>query len=154
MNREIEQELKTVVKKQLKDELRKELIPSTENAVITNVEEKNIIEETNTQNDKSVGESILNNTATSDILYERINTMSMGYYIVANVFAVKENAVQFVKTLNKKGFKPKSFVNLQNNYTYVYLAKVDTEEEARNLVNNRLNDKYEDDMWILGVNKR
>jgi hypothetical protein len=150
VKREIKQELKAVVKKQLKDELRKELIPSNETAVITNIEEKNIVEE----NNKSVGDSILNNTATSDILYERINTMSMGYYIIANVFAVKENAVQFVKTLTRKGFKPKSFVNLQNNYTYVYLAKADTEEEARSLVNNKLNDNYTADMWILGVNKK
>ena len=126
----------------------------TETHVITNIEEKSIVEETSTQNNKSVGDSILNNTATNDILYERINTMSMGYYIVANVFAVKENAVQFVKTLTRKGFKPKSFVNLQNNYTYVYLARVDTEEEARSLVNNKLNDNYTADMWILGVNKK
>lgn len=176
VKQEIKQELKAVVKKQLKDELRKELIPQTEVTdtpkqaltkkefetpreeqkqipVITQVEEKNIVEEEPVAQ-KSVAETVISNTTTSDILYERINTMSTGYYIIANVFAIKENANQFLKTLDKKGFKPKSFVNLQNNYTYVYLSKVETEEEARSLYNSKFNGKYTADMWILGVNKR
>lgn len=122
--------------------------------IIAKVEEKNIVEEEKPVTEKSVAETVISNTTTTDILYERINTMSSGYYIIANVFAVKDNATQFIKTLDRKGFNPKSFVNLQNNYTYVYLAKVDSEEEARSLYNSKFNNKYTADMWILGVNKR
>lgn len=75
-----------------------------------------------------------------------------GYYIVANVFSVKENSVNFVNSLKAKGLNPKVLVNPANNYKYVYLKKVDDEQEAQTLFLTKLNNTYQDKLWILSLN--
>jgi hypothetical protein len=75
-----------------------------------------------------------------------------GYYIVANVFSVTENSVNFLNSLKVKGLTPKVLVNPKNNYKYVYLKKVDDEQEAQALYLSKINNTYQGKLWILSVN--
>jgi hypothetical protein len=75
-----------------------------------------------------------------------------GYYIVANVFSVTENSVNFLNSLKAKGLTPKVLVNPKNNYKYVYLKKVDDEQEAQALYLSKINNTYQGKLWILSVN--
>lgn len=88
----------------------------------------------------------------NDLHIANIPDAPKGYYIVANVFETAENATGFIKTLKSKGLNPKILVNTLNNYKYVYLKKADTEEEARNLLASKIDNKYESKIWILSVN--
>ncbi len=81
-----------------------------------------------------------------------ISNQESGYYIVANVFSKPENADKFIKLLDSKGIEAKSFVNKINNYRYVYLTKTTKELEAINLYLSKVNDTYQDKIWILSVN--
>ncbi|HAB28755.1 MAG TPA: hypothetical protein DCE27_14455, partial [Xanthomarina gelatinilytica] len=56
-----------------------------------------------------------------------IPNLEKGYYLVTNVFSVKENAENWMKTLEAKGHTPKSYINPKNNWNYIYL---DTDEDA------------------------
>ena len=88
----------------------------------------------------------------NDLHIANIPDAPKGYYIVANVFEVNENSTNFIKNLKLNGLNPKILINTLNNYKYVYLEKADSEEEARNLLASKINNKYESKIWILSVN--
>jgi hypothetical protein len=75
-----------------------------------------------------------------------------GYYLVVNVFNERMNAARFMKVLRDNGLNPNYFVNPTNNYMYVYLGYVTSREEADKLIENKLNNLYTEEMWILVVN--
>lgn len=75
-----------------------------------------------------------------------------GYYLVVNVFNERVNAARFMKSLRDKGLDPNYFTNPANNYMYVYLDYVSTKQEAEKLIENKLNNSYTEEMWILIVN--
>lgn len=75
-----------------------------------------------------------------------------GYYLVVNVFNERVNAARFMKSLRDKGLDPNYFVNPANNYMYVYLSYVNSRDEAEKLVENKLNNLYTEEMWILVIN--
>ncbi|MFM2229487.1 MAG: hypothetical protein RL607_745 [Bacteroidota bacterium] len=75
-----------------------------------------------------------------------------GFYLIANVFALSENTTNFMTQLKKSGLTPKSLINHQNNFQYVSLLRVDTEEEAIALVKSQMNGTYTEKLWILSVN--
>ncbi|MBC7524473.1 MAG: hypothetical protein H7239_08560 [Flavobacterium sp.] len=81
------------------------------------------------------------------------NSQPKGYYLVANVFLDKNNALIFENLLISKGFNAKSFLNPMTKYTYVYLDKLDSEQDAVALYLSQLNDTYKEKIWILSVNK-
>lgn len=84
--------------------------------------------------------------------YINLPNEAKGYYIIANVFAMSENTSNFIKLLKKKGLSPTRIINHKNNFQYVSLQRVDTEEEAIALVQSQLNGTYTDKLWILVVN--
>lgn len=45
-----------------------------------------------------------------------------GYYLVTNAFSKPENAVKWKAVLTDMGFEPRSFMNLENGLTYIYIA--------------------------------
>lgn len=94
-----------------------------------------------TQPEKQKEEEVLNNIDTPK-----------GYYLVVNVFSERVNAARFMKSLRDKGLNPNYFTNPSNNYMYVYLGYVTSKKEAENLIENKLNDLYIEEMWILIVN--
>lgn len=87
-----------------------------------------------------------------DVQIVSIPNEPRGYYIVANVFSVSENSVNFFNSLKAKGLTPKVLINPMNNYKYVYLKKVDNEQEAQALYLSKINNTYQGKLWILSVN--
>lgn len=80
-----------------------------------------------------------------------IEGLGTGYYIIANVFEVPENANRFVRHLNAKGLSASYFINPENNYRYVYLKKHQDWTNALISYYSKLNDAYEDQIWIMRV---
>lgn len=82
-----------------------------------------------------------------------IDGAGSGYYLIANVFANPNNAKRFVKLLNSFGLSASYFINPKNNYRYVYLKKHDSWTNALISYYSKLNDAYNDKMWIMRVNE-
>lgn len=101
---------------------------------------KNVIEKDKVVANKSDNDS-----------YE-INGLGSGYYLIANVFAVPQNANRFVALLNSIGLSASYFINPENNYRYVYLKRHDSWTNALISYYSKLNDAYDDKMWIMRVN--
>ncbi len=80
-----------------------------------------------------------------------INGVGSGYYIIANVFASPKNANRFVKLLNSYGLSASYFVNPENNWRYVYLKRHESWNNALISYYSKLNDSYEEKMWIMRV---
>lgn len=78
-----------------------------------------------------------------------INGLGSGYYLIANVFAVPQNANRFVALLNSIGLSASYFINPKNNYRYVYLKRHDDWSNALISYYSKLNDAYNDKMWIM-----
>lgn len=93
-------------------------------------------------------------TETQKVKLQYINlpNEAKGYYVIANVFAMSENTSNFITLLKKKGLSPTRLINHKNNFQYVSLQRVDSEEEATALVQSQLNGTYTDKLWILVVN--
>ncbi len=73
------------------------------------------------------------------------------YYIIANVFANPKNATRFVKLLNSRGLSASYFINPQNKYRYVYIKKHNSWNNALVSYYSKINDAYNDKMWIMRV---
>ncbi len=74
-----------------------------------------------------------------------------GFYIIANVFANPKNANRFVKLLNSYGLSASYFINPENNWRYVYLKRHESWNNALISYYSKLNDAYDDKMWIMRV---
>lgn len=81
----------------------------------------------------------------------KIDGLESGYYIIVNVFANQNNANRFVKLLNSRGLSASYFINPENNYRYVYLRRHDSWNNALLSYYTKLNDTYDDKMWIMRV---
>lgn len=82
---------------------------------------------------------------------QNINGVDTGYYLIANVFANPNNAKRFVKLLNSYGLNASYFINPENNYRYVYLKRHQSWNNALISYYTKLNDAYDDKMWIMRV---
>jgi hypothetical protein len=78
-------------------------------------------------------------------------TGNTDYYIIANVFANPNNANRFVKLLNSRGLSASYFINPHNKYRYVYLKRHNSWNNALISYYSKLNDSYNDKMWIMRV---
>ena len=86
-----------------------------------------------------------------DLKTQIINGVDSGYYLIANVFANPNNARRFVKLLNSYGLNASYFINPENNYRYVYLKRHQSWNNALLSYYTKLNDAYDDKMWIMRV---
>ncbi|MBR9855218.1 MAG: type IX secretion system membrane protein PorP/SprF [Algicola sp.] len=77
--------------------------------------------------------------------------LAEGYYIIANVFENSASAKDFVKELNARGLHASYFISPQDKHRYVYLKKHDTWSNALTSYYTKLNESYDDDMWILRI---
>jgi len=98
---------------------------------------------------------IKDNLATNQTTVKKykIKGIGNGYYIIANVFANSKNANRFVKLLNEQGLNASYFINPKNNYRYVYLKKHDSWYNALISYYTKLDNAYENKMWIMRVTK-
>jgi len=89
----------------------------------------------------------------SEVSYKTLaaDGVGSGFYIIANVFEKPRNANQFVKELNAKGLSASYFINPENNYRYVYIKKHGTWTSALISYYSKLNNTYNDAMWIMRV---
>ncbi len=76
-----------------------------------------------------------------------------GYYVIANVYKNKKYLIAFMESLKKKGLNAKEFYNKENGLHYVYLADYDYKEEAKTAFVSNLNGKYNDEKWIMQVDR-
>ena len=74
-----------------------------------------------------------------------------GYYLIANVFGTKKYFDDFMANLTKKGLQPKSFFRSKDKYSYVYLERYDTVDEARKARDSKFNGRYTDKLSIYRV---
>jgi len=81
----------------------------------------------------------------------KIDGIGSGYYIIANVFANPKNANRFVKLLNSYGLSASYFINPENNWRYVYLKRHESWNNALISYYSKLNDSYDEKMWIMRV---
>lgn len=81
----------------------------------------------------------------------KINGVDSGYYIIANVFSNPNNANRFVKMLNAQGLNASYFINPKNNYRYVYLKKHGSWNNALVSYYSKINQAYDQKMWIMKV---
>ena len=78
--------------------------------------------------------------------------MQNGYYLIANVFKSEKYMYEFANMLRGQGLTPKTFLNTENGFRYVYLAKYTTLDNATKAFKNSLNGKFKGDMWIIKIN--
>lgn len=107
---------------------------------ITDVPEKNVV-----KRDKVARSDLKSRTY-------KIDGLGQGFYIIANVFANPNNANRFVKLLNSYGLSASYFINPENNWRYVYVKRHNTWNNALISYYSKLNDTYDDKMWIMRVN--
>ena len=81
----------------------------------------------------------------------RTNGSGTGFYIIANVFANPKNAARFIRYLNGIGLSASFFINPENNYRYVYLKRYESWNSALISYYSKLNNTYEEKMWIMRV---
>lgn len=81
----------------------------------------------------------------------KVTGIDGGYYIIANVFASAKNANNFIKLLNSQGLNASYFINPENNYRYVYLKKHGSWNNALVSYYSKINNAYDQKMWIMRV---
>jgi len=84
----------------------------------------------------------------------KVSGVDGGYYIIANVFASAKNANNFVKLLNSQGLNASYFINPENNYRYVYLKKHDSWSNALVSYYSKINNAYQQKMWVMKVSQK
>lgn len=90
---------------------------------------------------------------TLDVKNLNIPGMASGYYLVTNVFSKPDLAAKWTAYLLREGYNPQSFINPENNWTYIYI------ERSNNLPvilaskeNLRQKDNF-DKSWVIGINR-
>ena len=97
-----------------------------------------------------VAQDKIANNNTEEPAYGRSQGIT-DYYIIANVFANPKNAARFVKLLNSRGLSASYFINPENKYRYVYIKKHNSWNNALVSYYSKINDAYNDKMWIMRV---
>lgn len=87
----------------------------------------------------------------------KFKTMSVpglesGYYLVTNVFSMQSNAMKWSKTLEEKNYTTGTFINPDNKWNYVYIAKDKTLESIYKKWTANKSLALFKDIWIAEVN--
>lgn len=78
--------------------------------------------------------------------------MDPGYYLVTNVFSVEENAKVWAEFLEKNNFKPKSFINPQNTWRYIYITNsIDSNSVFKKWQEYKNLDIFKE-IWVMRIN--
>ena len=73
---------------------------------------------------------------------------SKGFYVVAGVFSSLGNAERLTSELKSRGLDARFFQDKNNNMYYVYLFKFDNYTRANQVRQNRIDGRYNDELWI------
>ena len=74
-----------------------------------------------------------------------------GYYLITNIFKHKNYFDKQILQLKEKGLKPKSFINPEDHYMYIYLDRYDSLEEAEKMLSSDFDGLYKEDLYILKI---
>ena len=114
-----------------------------------------LVQNTNRYDDSVLQKNVVNNEVPRpgkpSLRTYTIDGIGSGFYIIANVFANPNNATRFVKELNAKGLNAGFFINPENKYRYVYLKKHQEWTAALTNYYSKLNNEYQDPIWIMRV---
>ncbi len=120
----------------------------------TPIQHENKVAEIKTEKKEKATQNLKNAINPVDFHIADIPNEPKGYYLVVNIYDSNENSNNFIAALKEKGFQPQTLVNTVNNYKYIYLKKVATEEEAKSLLVSKFNNKYKSKLWVLSVNNK
>lgn len=84
-------------------------------------------------------------------ILEKTADLQEGFYLIVNVFSMKDYADRFIKKLRKDGLKPKFFIHPITKNRYVYLFKSEHKEEVVEKYKNNMQGKYNHEKWILKI---
>lgn len=87
-----------------------------------------------------------------EVMEMKISSQEKGFYVVTNAFTVPHSAKQYSTLLSLKGFDNQTFVNKINNYTFIYLKRFDTLDEAVAFYTNKAQIGFEDPLYLVSVN--
>lgn len=76
-----------------------------------------------------------------------------GYYLIVNIFKSEDDAKRFITFLSLSHIQSDYFINNLNKYSYVFLKRTDSQQEAIELYLSKMNESYKDKIQILVVNK-
>lgn len=85
--------------------------------------------------------------------FDDMTSSEDGYYVINAVLSKSRNLKRTVKKLNKKGFDAGFIKHQSNGLHYVYLNHYTDWKQAIADINSDFDGKYEDDVWILKVEK-
>jgi len=118
-----------------------------------NKDANTLLAEANPKSKDEINNSAIAETKdNTEIKSVTIPNQPKGYYLIANVFSINENCTKFIDLLIAKGLNPQILINPVNQFKYVYLKKSDNLMEVMNLYMSKMNDTYQDKVWILSVN--
>lgn len=81
-----------------------------------------------------------------------VSGMDPGYYLVTNVFSLEENAKVWTEFLEKNNFKPKSFINPQNTWRYIYITNsIDSNSVFKKWQEYKNLDIFKE-IWVMRIN--
>lgn len=110
---------------------------------------KDVVTATNSsQKNTTVASKRIEPIQSKNVAVPKVNN---GNYLIANVFRIHSNAVNFVEKLKKLGIDANYFINPTNNYRYVYVSSFSSWNEAKEQYHSNLNNRYFGEMWIMTI---
>ncbi|WP_196889112.1 PorP/SprF family type IX secretion system membrane protein [Aureivirga sp. CE67] len=113
--------------------------------------ETEIIEEETEPTSVTDNQNIKTEEEIIKVQINRTHDIKPGYYIIANVFSNRKNAIQFMNSLQRSNLEADYFIRPLNNYYYVYLKRLDTKQEALKTYHSKVDGSYTNEIWILVV---
>jgi len=104
------------------------------------------------QESRMIKDTVKDDTVVAETLsYIGGHDIQTGYYLVANIFKRENYFERGMERLRSKGLEPKFFRNPKDNYVYIYLARFDKLEDAKQSLFSNVNNTYDGDLYILKI---
>lgn len=75
-----------------------------------------------------------------------------GYYLVTNVFAVRNNAKRWREFLIEKEYTPSTFLNPENDWEYIYIDSFDNLDDGFEVWKQHQDKEYFVGLWLMKIN--
>ncbi|WP_459210238.1 PorP/SprF family type IX secretion system membrane protein [Aquimarina rhabdastrellae] len=108
---------------------------------------KRLVEETRTIKDQVQDDSVLS----EKLSYIGGHNIQVGYYLITDTYKKENYLERGMARLRSLGLEPQSFRNPKDNYTYVYLKRFDSLDEAKESLFSNVNNTYNGDLFILKI---
>ncbi|GGW38840.1 OmpA family protein [Arenibacter certesii] len=85
--------------------------------------------------------------------FDDIFVHSPGYYLISNIYRSDLYLAKNLNKLRKKGFDAGFLFNPEDQLSYLYLSRFNTWQEALEASKTKLNQAYNEDIWVMIVSK-